>query len=67
MFKNIFCRMTGFLKVRDVYWTMLNVPFYLFSIFVRIKSVLLINRLSNHPNAPICDLDFQNPDFDMCA
>ena len=42
MFKNIFCRMTGFLKVRDVYWTMLNVPFYLFSIFVKINSVLLI-------------------------
>ena len=67
MFKNIFCRMTGFLKVGDVYWTMLNVPFYLFSIFVSIKSVLLINRLSNHSNAPICDRDGKNPDFDMCA
>ena len=69
MFKNIFYRMAGFLKVRDLYWTMLNVPFYLFSIFVRIKSarVLLISRLSNHPNAPICDRDFKNPDFDMCA
>ena len=42
MFKNIFCRMRSFLKVRDLYWTMFNVPFYLFSIFVRIKKVLLI-------------------------
>ena len=67
MFKNIFCRMTGLLKVRDLYWTMLNVPFYLFSFFVRIKSVLLISRLSNHPNAPICDRDGKNPDFAMCA